>query len=81
MCKLYITHEQELSHLEREAIQANFRKDPKKKHKVTFCRESRSLVIAARYDTPMISTQKAIRFMRSLYDPVMIEVVAMRRVA
>lgn len=79
MCKVYITHEQELSHLEREAIQAKFRKDPKKKHKVTFCRENRSMVIAARFDTPMMATEKAITFMRSLYDPIMVEVVSMPR--
>ena len=81
MCKIYITNHSELSCLERETIAAKFRRSPKAKHKVTFCRDSRTLVIAARFDTPMRSTKKAIEFMRSLYSPLMIEVVAMKQVA
>ena len=81
MCKVYVTNHSELSCLERETIAAKFRNKPNAKHRVTFCRDSRTLVIAARHDTPMRSTEKAIRFMKSLYQPLMIEVVGMKRVA
>ena len=79
MCKKYITSQSELSDLERETLSAKFRKHPNAKHKVVFCREDRTMVIAAAYDTPLTSTEKAITFMQNLYKPDMVEVVSMPR--
>ena len=79
--KKYITSRSELSDLERETLNAKFRKHPNAKHKVVFCRDDRTMVIAAAYDTPLSSTKKAIQFMCSLYKPEMVELVSMPRAA
>ena len=79
MCKKYITHSDEMTDLEREALAAKFRKNPNAKHKVIFCRAERTMVIAANYNTPLSSTKKAIQFMDNLYNPIRIEVTSMPR--
>lgn len=68
-----------MTDLEREAINAKFREKPGNKHRAVFCRDTRSLVIAASYSTPLRSTQLAIQGMINLYAPSMVIITSMPR--
>ena len=80
MCKDYITRHTELTPLELEALQAQFRKDPDANHKLTYCQETKSLTIAVAWDAPAIATKFCIRGMKNRYKPAWTETVIMPRV-
>lgn len=65
-----------MTDLERETINAKFREKPTNKHRVVFCRDTRTLVIAANYRTPLTSTQRAIQGMINLYAPSSVRVTS-----
>lgn len=79
MCNQNLKSYKNMTDLERETLASKFRKKPDAKHKVIFCRETRSLILAANYKTPLRSTQKAIQFMKNIYSPSELSVVAMPR--
>ena len=76
-CKQYITHHNELSDLEREALRVKFIGAKPGSHKAIFCHETRTMVLGVPFHVSWRKTQQAIRAMVNFYSPDRMEVVAM----
>lgn len=81
MCKKFIVSNKHLSSLEMETLQAKFRKGSPNRHRIIWCREDRTLIVAAPYNKPIPDTIVTANRLAGIYKPDMWQAVSMPRVS